>query len=168
MMVSQMGTSILAEVNVVALIFIGFFLFVWGTIAIMSIKAAAKQSAATRVTPPPLPPLSRIPAQGMPLPPLSTIGRTVPQQRVAAKGRGVRSRKPKSQPPPFPATPQSAAIGSIVGGVASANRASVSSPAEVRSAVSSWVNVKTLRSEFLLAEALRPPVALRKDPFAPQ
>ena len=184
---TQLQGSMLAEVSVGALIFVAIFLIVWGTIAISSIKAAARKTTALRTTPPPLPPAGNrrvpppLPRVGtrVNVPPAPTVRRgpmtgvaaklpPLPQKaqgatvnRAALKARGVRIGK--QQAPVAPTLPQPDKVASGGGGLRAGD--TTSSPAQVRSAVSSWLNVNTLRSQFLLAEALRPPVALRKDPF---
>jgi hypothetical protein len=178
---AQLASSVLAEVNLLPLFFIALLLLLvaWGAISSLSIKAAAKKPTGVRITPPPLPPARRNvgmppplprltprgPATGVSgaLPPLPRLAQGAPAQRVA-KTRGMRSGNPPA--PVVPTARRGAQVASIVSAIASPAREAVSTPAQLRSAVSSWVNVKTLRSEFLLAEALRPPVALRDDPFA--
>ena len=150
---AQLASSVLAEISAGALIFVAVFLIVWGAIAISSIKAAAKKPTGPRVAPLPLqqgrtnvrvpPPLPRAGTRGNVQP---VARRTAPVQKPA-KARVVQGSKPPLPPPVVPAA------------------ATISTPAQVRSAVTDWVNIKTLRSEFLLAEALKPPVALRNDPF---
>jgi len=179
---AQLANFVLAQISVGALIFVAFFLVVWGAIAISSIKAAAKKPTSGRMTPLPLPPGSRnvrvppplpratmrgvpqmavrprAPVEGFGVP---TVGRGAPLQR-GAKARGVRSGKPQVQAPTAPRGGQMSG-GQVASNASGVSSTAVSTSAQVRSAVSSWVNIKTLRSEFLLAEALRPPVALRDE-----
>jgi len=187
MLWALLTTSMLAEISKGGLVFVIFFLVVWGVIAISSIKAA-KKSQLNRMAPPPLPgqgnvrrvlpkigpmgvrqtaglPRRPIPGVAMALPPLSTITKTAAMQRAAMNARGVRSGKPGVKPPSLPTASQSGQVASAASRIASPARTAVSTPTQVRPRVASWINAQTLRSQFLLAEALRPPVALRKDPF---
>jgi len=184
----DLGNGILAshEAELFKVVVVLFFLILWGIKAVVDLAIGTKKKP-TMQAPPPLPPVRRqVPLVPPMVPrnaprvnaprPIATIptnaaqapavnqalsARPAPLPPISSLAKAPPKRKSKTAKPALP--PQNAAqLSAIVGAVASSPRPAVAPPPITRSAVASWINVRTLRSQFLLAEALRPPVALRE------
>jgi hypothetical protein len=115
-----------------------------------SAKPVSKRPAPATRNPRPIPPaLPPRPAGAIPLPPLAK--KTV---------RPVRTVKKKT-PPPIPAGP----VASVVSAIQQPRPRPVAPPmpsvATSQSRIAGWLDARTVREQFIMAEAIKPPLSLR-------
>ena len=162
---------------IVPIVVIGIFMLIWGSAAIAGIKAAAKKhhtpprpqpprlppTRATVRTPPPLPGIPRpFPPRPLPRSPLSASGAPLPPLRTKTRGQPM-----KAPPLPLPAAKPAPRTRQVGTNPTPTTRPAAPAPTQpsTRSKIATWLTPQTLRSQFILTEALRPPAALRKDPL---
>jgi len=143
------------------LIFIGvIFLIFWAVQAVGALRGKSKEKA-TPASPPQ--PFQRM-GQRVPPVPRRSQRQAAPRKAGAGKppplpagmtGRGKAQSISRPAPPP-PLQPQRRPT-------PAAQSAAIPS----RAVIKRWVDVKTLRSQFIMAEALKPPLALRKKSHLP-
>jgi hypothetical protein len=160
------------------------FLIIWGISAVVSKVNKQQQEARRRLqeqnplptyTPPP-PPRQRRIAEGLaerfpevmmppmpqrPVPQRAAQPRVAPQRSLAKPKRSTR-RQPavaaRPTPPPLPQQVAAPPPAQVAPPVRRPAPASASAPTIAR-----WLRPQTLRSQFILTEVLRPPLALRAD-----
>ena len=87
------------------------------------------------------------------------------QGSVAFQPQRAAVKPPPLEPPAKAAQPAPPPLPAIPAPPRAAAPATVAVPS--RSLVAQWINMRTLRSQFILAEALQPPLALRKRSHLP-
>jgi hypothetical protein len=111
--------------------------------------ASTSTPAAKRPTPAARAPqqISPRPAGPIPLPPLKT--------KAAATKRTVK----KKQAPPVPASPVAATATAVQRPRSTSTAPMMAVPAQ--SQVAGWLDARTVRAQFIMAEAMKPPLSLR-------